>query len=99
LIPVNFRPQSRPTQYLEENLHLDYNHLESVTCFCGARKAIGDLLCRACLAKLPPAEYAELLGMKPGSGLCMAAAIARREMQSREREQSRQPPKFRRWLK
>ncbi len=87
---------SRPSPYLEENLQLDYNHLEAPTCFCGSKKALGEILCAACMAKLPPDEYAQLLGMKPGSGLCSAAATAHREMQRKDNEGFRVKP-FGRW--
>jgi hypothetical protein len=65
---------SNGTLYLEENLQLDYNHLESVDCFCGGPKEIGDVLCPRCLALLPPMDRTKLFGMKPGEGLASEVA-------------------------
>jgi len=69
------------TLYLEENLQLDYNHLESVNCICGTgKKRIGELLCESCMAALEPEERSRLNGMKPGEGVASACSTAHNRM-------------------
>jgi hypothetical protein len=78
-----FSPTSKPSPYLEENLQLDYNHLESTICFCTGKKDLGAILCRDCMGFLSVEAGRMLLAMKPGEGLCSAAAIAQRESDPR----------------
>jgi hypothetical protein len=66
--------------YLDENLALDYNHLESIRCFCQGAKGIGDVLCSRCVAAIDPAERARLAAMRPGDGLASAASVAHNQM-------------------
>jgi hypothetical protein len=83
----------RPQPYIEENLQLDYGHLESKNCFCGDRKNIGDILCPKCMERVPLAQLSWLFSLRPGEGVAAAAAIAQREASARIR------PAIKRFLK
>jgi hypothetical protein len=76
---------SKGLEYLEENLQMDYNHLESTICFCQGPKEIGDLLCSLCMKALAPEERSRLNGMKPGEGMASAASIAHNQMWRKRR--------------
>lgn len=57
----------------DEELRVDYEHLESLRCLCGKRKAIGDLFCQECLEFMPIRDMDELRHFKPGEGIAEAA--------------------------
>jgi hypothetical protein len=76
---------SKGVAYLDENLEMDYNHLESRQCFCQAVKEIGEPMCGLCLKALEPVERARLLGMKPGEGVASSASMTHNRMWRRKR--------------
>jgi hypothetical protein len=66
--------------YLEENLQMDYNHLEARDCFCTRAKGIGSLMCASCLTAIAHEERSRLMAMKPGEGIASAAAMTHNQM-------------------
>jgi hypothetical protein len=70
----------RPQPFIEENLRMDYAHLEARVCFCTASKGIGEALCARCLGSLPPDQRAKLVATRPGDGLTAFASMAAREI-------------------
>jgi len=70
---------------LDENLRLDYNHLDSRVCFCGGLKEMGELMCERCEKAIPPAERTRLHALKPGQGMVAEAKIAHARLLRRGR--------------
>lgn len=74
-----------PAPYLNENLALDYNRLESHRCLCTSEKATGALMCAVCWDALAPDVRTALANMRPGEGLAAAADLARAEIAGKKR--------------
>ncbi len=70
--PMN--PSLKEDYYLEVNLRIDYDHLESAKCFCENSKGLGAIFCDDCLSKLPTIAREKLRAIRPGEGLANAAA-------------------------
>lgn len=60
--------------YLEINLAIDYDLLESRRCLCGLPKEMGQKMCNLCYSRLRTDKQLHLAGMQPGDGVANAVA-------------------------
>jgi hypothetical protein len=60
--------------YIEVNLQIDYDLLESQRCLCGDHKTMGQKMCLGCYGRLRTGQQAQLAGMQPGDGVANAVA-------------------------
>ena len=60
--------------YLETNLVIDYDLLESQRCLCGLRKEIGAKMCDRCYRQLSTKQQAAIASLRPGEGLANTVA-------------------------
>jgi hypothetical protein len=61
-------------------LRSDYNLLESTTCFCMARKKMGEALCAACFKAIRAEDRAKLAPLRPGDGIAEQVSGVHREL-------------------
>jgi len=70
---------TKPNPYLEYNLSLDYDLLDSFHCPCGEKKELGAKMCAACYRRLTTGEQVQLAGMRPGDGLASCVLMLTRK--------------------
>lgn len=65
--------------YIEVNLQIDYDLLESLHCLCGDKKEMGQKMCNGCYQRLRTGQQIQLASMHTGDGIAnVVAGLVRR---------------------
>lgn len=64
----------QPNPYLEANLTVDYDLLESQRCLCGLKKEMGGKMCERCYKQISTPQQVALAGIRPGEGVANTVA-------------------------